>query len=638
MKLRFVSFSILATVTLLHIGCTSQLAKRPVVDAAENKAETVVQTIPTTAIPEETINETPADAVIYGEEEAVLSTILNFYDEALEALDIGDYSLAETRIDSAAVLSSGIDIASIGDESLALRYMNTLASLFQDYGRIFKDVDTINSEEPLNWLNQLSESNAENFKNGKWSDEELRHIVQKIALRCDVPIDYNDQVKKSIYFFQTVKRKEMEKWMRRSGQFIPLIHNILEEEDLPLDMAYLAMIESGFSSRAYSRARASGLWQFMYATGRMYGLKRTQWYDQRRDPVKSTRAAARHLKDLFKIYGDWRLVMAAYNWGPSRVTRQVKAGNDDFWTMKMPRETRNYVPSFMAAVIISKAPELFGFENIEKAPALKYDVVEIPYTSLATAAKCAGVELATVKALNTELLKSFTPSGMNYGLRIPSGTKERFLKEYASLPKEKYEPPKVDSYYVRRGDTLSGIAAKFRVSVNSIVNQNNIRNRNRLRVGQRISIPGRGGTVKSSTATVASRPVTSTELATAKNNSSSYTVRRNDSLWTIAVKHKTSVRLIQALNNMGRSSKIVPGQKLKIPSGNAASASTSSTRLASATTNGNGQITYIIKRNDTLYEIARKYNVSHKDIMTWNKIKNHRTIKPGQKIIIKTKG
>lgn len=583
--------------------------------------------------------EPPAEIPDYSEEEATLSAILNLYDEALEALDKGDFSLAETRIDRAAVLASDIDITSIQDDSLSRRYMNTLSSLFQDYGRMFKNVDQINQEEPRNWLDQLAETMPEDFKNGKWKDDELREIIRKISLRCDMPIEYNDQVKKAIYFFQTVNKEEMTKWIRRSGRYINLIEEILEEYDLPLDLAYLAMIESGFNTKAYSRAHCSGLWQFSSATGRMYGLKRTQWYDQRRDPVKATKAAARHLTDLYKIYGDWYLVMAAYNWGPRGINRQIKRGNTDFWSMEMPRETRNYIPSFMAAVIISKAPELFGFENVEKDAPLTFDTVEVPYTSLKSAAKCAGIDFETLKAMNTELIKTHTPAGEKYALKIPAGTKDHFISEYAKLPKEKYTPPAIENYYVKHGDTLSGIAAKFHVSVKSIVIENGISNRNRLRIGQRLSIPGYTASSGISKSSAAFTQVSQNEIDAALKNTFTYTVQQNDSLWTIAVKHKTSINMIQELNNMGRHTRLVPGQQLNIPvvTNDPTPTASPPTEIASVSPNKDGEIIYTIQSRDTLYEIAMKYNVSYKDIMRWNKIKNHRTIRPGQKIIILTK-
>jgi len=628
-------------------GCASYLHEKKVQSPEENSRQVPPPIMTTREIPDSTFIEAAPDTGVsmYEREEAVLVRILQYYDEALNAIEDGDYGLAETKIDSAAVLSTDVDIDEIDDESLSLRYTTTLASLFREYGRIFKDVDTINREEPLQWLEELSETDPEQFKNGMWKDNELRKVVQKIALRCDVPIDYNEHVKKAIYFFQTIKRKEMEKWQRRSGRYLKLIQDILEEEDLPLDIAYLAMIESGFSSKAYSRARASGLWQFIYSTGRLYGLKRTQWVDERRDPVKSTKAAIRHLKDLYKIYGDWRLVMAAYNCGPNRIMRQHKAGNDDFWSMRLPRETRNYVPSFMAAVIISKAPEIFGFGGIEKDPPMEFDVVEVPYMSLSVAAKCAGVDLRAIKELNSELLRDHTPPNTVYPLRIPKGTKERFLAEYAKIPKEKYVPPRVATYRVKRGDTLSEIAERFKVSVNSLMVVNGIRNPRLLRAGQRLKIPGRTAARTSGRSTrVLTKKVTPEELAEARKNTFVYRVRKNDSLWLIARRNNTSIAMLQALNDMGSSTRIVPGQTLLVPEAAVSSSGAEQKKgsagrrvLAANTKSDPGVITYIIRKNDTLYEIARKYNVSHKDIMRWNKIKNHRTIQPGQKIIIKVK-
>lgn len=497
--------TVLMLFVFFYSGCISNFIKRPAISSDNPVVTNGIKTVNDMAssievsgtagsnsikndssVQNNCISETPVHTSVYSKEEATLSDILNIYKEAEEALNNRDYSLAEALIDKAAVLSSGIDISAINDESLALRYKNIITLLFQDYGRIFKDVDKINLEDPLKWLEQLSEINPEKFRKGKWKDDELLEVVRKISLRCDMPVELNNHVKNSIYFFQTAGKRTMEEWVRRSGRYVPVIQEILEEQGLPLDLAYLAMIESGFNPRAYSHKHCSGFWQFGSSTGGMYGLKRTQWYDQRNDPVKSTKAAAEYLNDLYKMYDDWLLVMAAYNWGPTRVNRQIKKGVTDFWLMDLPSETKNFVPSFMAAVIILKAPELFGFENISKEAPLSFDTVEVPYTSLKTAAKCAGVELKIIKDMNPELLKPYTPAAQKYSLKIPAGKRERFLAEYIKQPKEKYLAPKVDQYYVKKGD----------------------------------------------------------------------------SLWTIAVRHNTSVSMIQSLNNMGRKTKIIPGQKL----------------------------------------------------------------------------
>ena len=633
MKVRFPGLVCVCLFTVVISGCTSQFLRstQPVSDDVSYSIE------PPVAPLESEKDSANVEASYFEEEEALLARILDYYDEALAAYDDADYGFAETKLDSAAVLASEIDLNEITDDSLSERYRNTLAALFQEYGKIFNDVDRIKQEEPLAWLDELTASDPEQFKNGKWEDDELKKIVRNISLRCDVPIDYNDQVKKAIHFFQTQRRNEMVKWQERSGRYLTMMHEKLEEEDLPLDIAYLSMIESGFSPKAYSRARASGLWQFMYSTGRLYGLTRTEWLDERRDPIKSTQAAVQHLKDLYKMYGDWRLVLAAYNCGPARVSRQFRAGNDDFWTMNLPRETKNYVPSVMAAVIISKAPELFGFEDIDTEIPLEFDLVEVhPYTDLTDAAACAGVDLAVIKDLNTELLRNRTPAGKDkYSLRIPKDTKERFITAYAKIPEEKYNPPRVDIHVVRSGETLSGIAEKYKVSLARLMTVNSLSNSDarRLRVGRQLRIPGTTSSASSSSKTTSAR-VTPQEVTAASRNTLNYTVRKNDSLWLIANRYNTSASMLQALNKMGSSSKIIPGQVILVPQGGSTAAIAQST-VTNAAVKSSEEITYVIKRGDTLYEIAQKYNVSHKEIMEWNKIKNHRIIRPGQRIVIK---
>ncbi|HUT62622.1 MAG TPA: LysM peptidoglycan-binding domain-containing protein, partial [Anaerolineae bacterium] len=549
-------------------------------------------------------------------EETLLSQIMQYYDEALIAIDDGDFGLAETKIDSAATLSIDVDLTTIKDQSLALRYRSTLASLFKEYGRILRETERINREDPMAWLDELSATDPEQFKNGKWTDEELRNIVKKISLRCDVPLDYNQNVKNAIYFFQTEKRDEVTKWLKRSGRYLTLIQEIFKEEGLPLDMAYLSMIESGFNPKAYSRAQASGLWQFIYSTGRLYGLQRNSWLDERRDPIKSTKAAAQHLNDLYKLYGDWKMAMAAYNCGPTRVTRQYQSGIDDFWSMSLPRETMNYVPSYMAALVISKAPELFGFGNIEYEALMEYDTVDIyPYMDIADAARCAGVKLEEIKDLNPELLGNRTPAGKNtYPLRIPKDTTERFLGEFAKIPPNKYTPPKVDTYIVKRNDTLSEISKKFGVSLTSLMAANNLSSRDasRLRIGQELKIPG--STTKTSSPSQIQRVSSAQKpIRVSPENTFTYTVKKNDNLWLIAQTYRTNIATLQALNNMRNSTRIITGQKILVPQYQGSGNVTQSNTISNATVEFE-QITYIIQKNDTLYEIARKYGVTYGEI------------------------
>ena len=617
-KRRIISCIIVACTSFL-IGCSASLLP--------NKLDK-----PASSLPQEIVTfETPADTSYrYEEEETLLISILQYYLQAQEASSDFDFGLAETKIDSAFMMLGDFNIDSIEDDDLVLSFKSAVYSLGKELGIILNESERISKEDYTSWIDELE--NIEDFKSGRWSDEELRKIVIRISLQSDVPIEYNDQIKKAIYFFQTNRREEMEKWLRRSTRYLPLIKEILTDEGIPQDMAYLSMIESGFNPKAYSRARAVGLWQFINSTGRLYGLKRDQWVDERRDPVKSTKAAAHHLRDLHNIYNDWNLAMAAYNCGPSRITRQFnRSPNIEFWEMSLPRETRNYVPFFMAGLIIAKEPELFGFENIDYEEPLEFDTYEVhPYTSLKNAAQCADISLNVMRALNPELRKDRAPIGKNmYSLKIPKGKKGEFAAEYAKLKVEKYVQPRVTTYYVKRGDTLSGISRKFGVSVTNLMRANNLRNKHKLRINQRLNIPDPKRNYSASYA--------SSQTTVSKKNATLYAVRKNDSLSTIAEKFRTTVSTLQKLNNMGRRTRIYMGQKLYVPQSKTQVAEKKS--VATSINTSPEHITYIIQAGDSLYEIARQYGVNYKDIKRWNKIKDHRKIKPGQKIIVKkTKG
>ncbi|MFC1511940.1 LysM peptidoglycan-binding domain-containing protein [Candidatus Latescibacterota bacterium] len=556
-----------------------------------------------------------ASSIRYEAETDILEQICSCLSEATTARKEGYYGLAETKIEEAFILAQEVDLDLIQDEELSDRFLATLAVVAQESGRILHESSIIAEEDPMAWLEDVD---IEQFRSGQWSDEELEKIVIKIALKCDVPIEFNRTVRNAIYYFQNSRRQEIEAWLKRSGRFMPLIQSILEEEGLPSDIAYLAMIESGFKTRAYSRARAAGMWQFIYATGKIYGLNRNQWVDERYDPIKATRAAARHLNDLYKITDDWNNVMAAYNSGQGRIANQLEENeNIEFWDLELPRETRNYVPFYMAAVVISKAPEVFGFDNIEKDPPFEFDLVEVhPYTSLSEAAKCCGTDVATLKELNPELLTDRVPPGdESYQLRIPQNTEEIFLAEYSKIPAETYQPPQEDHVVVNRGDTFSGIADRYRVPLSQLRAANpQISNINRLSIGQRINLPW--NTTRS---TRQSTPVT-----VDRSNTSQYIVRRNDTLGIIARRFGTTYQTIQALNNMGNNTRIYPGNRLLVPDPN--------TPVAADNTN---VTEYIVQRNDSLDIIARRFGTTYRTLQTLNNMGNRTTIYPGQKLIIR---
>jgi membrane-bound lytic murein transglycosylase D len=578
-----------------------------------------------------------SDIQKYEQEDQILAHILAYYEKILVAHREGDFGLAETLIDSAFIAYGNVNLDAITDSDLVARFTALGGTLSQEYGRILIESDRISQEDPESWIPDITD--AEQFKSGEWTYEELKTIVQKISRKCDVPIDFNEKVRNMIYYFQTKGRDVMTKWQGRSGRYIPMMQNAFLDAGLPGDLAYLSMIESGFNPTVVSRARCVGLWQFAYATGKMYGLDRNEWTDERCDPVKSTNAAVLHITDLYRQYDDWNLVMAAYNSGAGTVARAVQSGINDFWRIDLPAETDNYVPTFLAALIISKAPEIFGFENIVKEGPFDFDVEEVrPYTSLKDAAKCAGVDLNTIKQLNPELLRDYTPSGNeSYQLRIPKGCCGQFEAEYAMLPVERFVPPQpviASTYRVKSGDTLSGIAKKQGVSLASLMKVNNLSAKSVIVTGQSLKIPG-AATTASSAPKTAPAPATTVKAAPAgiTGGTVSYTVKKDDTLWALANRYSTTVDALASINNFTSTTELKVGQVIRVPKNSETSSNT-----APSLQSPEGNVTYVVQKNDSLSVIAQRYGVDYRDIMVWNSITDQRKIKPGDRLVIKTKG
>ncbi len=326
---------------------------------------------------------------------------------------------------------------------------------------------------------------------------ELEHDLAQLQAEYDIPIDVNPAVIQYIRFFQSrAARPHFVKWLGRSHRYMDRYRTILREKGLPQDTVFLAMIESGFGNFAYSRARASGPWQFIGATGRLYGLKQDFWVDERRDPEKSAIAAARYLKTLHEQTGDWRLAWAGYNAGGGRILSAKRKGYEDFWSMAATKgrrvlraETKGYVPKLMAAAIITKHPEAFGFraDEIEPQKWTDYDEVAIPgATLLSVLAKAAGAAEKDLVELNPELRRACTPP-RPYQLKIPKGQAQTFAQNWPTV-QEKVRMT-FAGHVVRRGDTLGGIAARYGVPSQGIMEMNGLRSATRLRVGQELIIP-----------------------------------------------------------------------------------------------------------------------------------------------------
>jgi len=369
-----------------------------------------------------------------------------------------------------------------------------------------------------------------------------------------IPLVRNKAVDQYIQYFQTKGKKQFQTWLERLPEYGELIKNILRENELPEEIVYLAMIESGLNPKAYSKANATGLWQFVYSTGKNYGLKRDWFVDERRDPIKSTYAACAYLKDLFNEFDHWYLALASYNTGPGRIRRAIRLHQtSDFWQLhSLPKETRNYIPYYMAAAIMAKNPEEYGFDLSSTTNAkrpFEFDLVELEKSAdLSVLARATGISLKTIKNYNPELRQSATPNNGPYLLRIPKGTADQFAANFNALPEDQRFAPQYIVHKVRRGESLWTISKKYKVSIHDLAAVNKIRNRHRIKIGQKLTIPVRG--------------VYTTRDGPPGHLKVVYTVRRGDTLGHIAQNYGTRASKIRRWNHLTYGQYIYPGQKL----------------------------------------------------------------------------
>lgn len=305
---------------------------------------------------------------------------------------------------------------------------------------------------------------------------------------------FNKAVENSIYFFSNKIKERFGRSLSRSGKYLSMMTEIFSEKGLPKELVFLPLIESGFNMYAYSPKRAAGLWQFIASTGKKYGLKIDWWVDERRDPIKATVAAAEYLSDLYDMFGSWNLALAAYNGGEGRILRALnKTKTNDFWTLRgtkhIRKETKDYVPFYIAATAIAVDPEGFGFQDVSYHEPLTYDevVIDSPMDIKAIAGY-AEVDVKQIQELNPELKRWSTPPNvLSYTLRLPFGTKERFLANISNDTDERKFS--IDYYTVKKGDTVKKIAKRFAISSEAIFELNSFSKNSQLKAGSTILIP-----------------------------------------------------------------------------------------------------------------------------------------------------
>ena len=538
------------------------------------------------------------------------------------------------------------------------------------------------SAEQLAALDEMSEeaSLEQGVINGFTSDEPVVEVVAEVVAEVvedvpadplfldkvdpsdfDIPIVINDDVRKWVAYFTGERgRVYFARWLGRSTTYQPMMIRELEKAGLPKDLVYLSMIESGYNAHAYSHAGAAGLWQFIPSTARLYKMRVDWWADDRRDPVVSTAAGIAYLSELHRMFDDWHLAWAAYNGGPGRVRRAMgRSGSKDFWTIAegpyLYSETDNYVPKIIAAAIVAKHPERYGFTDVKYLPELKVDRSKVDGSvELDVLAKCAGITGEVFRTMNPALRRWATPpEGIT--VNLPQGTKSKFEKALAKLPVQK----RIDfvKHQVSKGETLSQIADRYEVPVSVVTNSNELKNANRIYIGMNLVIPVPGSVaakqspalklvayrvrsgdtlsgvasktgvrldqirswnkLKSDTIYVGETLVLKgpgTSGAAVKTTS--YAVKAGDTLGQIAVRYGTTITELQRLNTVANASSIYVGQTLTVPVKTV------------------DFVTHTVKSGESLGLIAKRNKCSVDDIKGWNNLKTT-VIHPGQKLKLK---
>ena len=418
--------------------------------------------------------------------------------EGYNLIRTGDSDAARESFDAA------VDIMLRSNWNLAST--PTLNRYFQDLVQQIKDAEShyLFPSTDLEIDDEVESAADEEYENLDFAaitnDPELREALTSSIMQnsYDIPITINDMVLKSLEFWLNRGRKHFEEGLVRSGQYRPIIEEVFREESIPLDLINLAQVESFFKTNALSKAKAKGIWQFLKPTALRYGLKVTRDIDERSDPEKSTRAAARYLKDLYAMFQDWNLALAAYNWGEGKVKRLVEGtGLNDFWQLanlkrKLPEETKKHIPLIQASTILARNPEKYGFPK-ELDPPVRYVKVSVSKPiDLSAAANVLNTSFDMLKKLNPSLKGTTTPANYpNFQLKVPVDSDPVSHEQLASLPKARIKalPEFEDRHRIRRGETLSGIAARYNISVKELMTANDLSSKHKIKAGAWLQVP-----------------------------------------------------------------------------------------------------------------------------------------------------
>ena len=629
---RFVTIVPLLSFAVISCKTTQQsrtpVAKPPLADVPKPAAQPPLPVLP----------DTPAKPVLPMIQQPLIDPIESLIARSQESFLRGEKSLKAGFLEKAkkdfdesldVLLRSGAVISQ--DERLERHYEGLLDRIHNYELAALKAGDGFNEEK-------VEQAPLDEIATGEVPltfDPKSKQMAEQTVQQTphDLPLPINDHVLRYLDYFQKRGRKGFEFGMQRAGRYRAMISRILTEEGLPQDLIYLCQAESAFKPLAYSRAKCKGLWQFASGTGALYGLRQNWWVDERSDPEKSTRAAARHLKDLYNQFGDWLLVMAAYNWGAGGVERAVAfTGYADYWELmkrnNLPAETKNYIPIILAMTIISKDPARYGFEVTPDPPV---SMEKVPLTSaldLRLVAESLDMTLAEVQELNPHVKRLTTPNNdPDFNLYVPQGMSDKFLQEIAAIP----EGMRVNwrKHRVEDGETLSQIAQRYRATTSAIAQVNNLSEDARLQFGDKLIIPvtpGQG----------VRGPVT------ANGSRIRYIVQHGDTVASIARDFDVTVAQVRKWNRLTSRTKLRPGRAVSIfteqPTASFVAAQppkhSKSATSASVSSSDPVKVVHRVKKGDTLYTIATNYNTSISSIRDWNNLSENGGIRIGERLTI----
>ncbi len=549
------------------------------------------------------------------------------YQAGQENYKAGHLEAAKESFDRAfdLLLSSPLDIRT--DERLQKEFDQVLDGVNGSELQVLQQGDGFTEQKstpaPIDEANETTFPVDQNIKAKAEAEVKTTH--------SDLPLMMTDQVAGYINYFSSRGRGTFEAALARSGRYRAMIEKTLRDEGVPQDLIYLAQAESGFHPLALSRAGARGMWQFMGSRAKAYGLEKDWWLDDRQDPEKATRAAARHLKDLYNEFGDWYLAMAAYNSGPGTVQNAVKrTGYADFWQLYqrnvLPKETRNYVPIILAVTIMAKNPQQYGLDEVAFDKPVPFDTVRIDYpVDLRLVAECVDASAESLQDLNPSLLRLTTPKNREFDLHLPAGSKERYLTSIAAIPPDMRVWWRYHS--VSSGDTLASIARSYRTTRQAIAQANGIGEDEDLQAESKLIIPVAPGKHSSDE-----------DAVSYARHLTVYKVRKGDTVQSVAANFGVSVTMVRRWNHLKGES--VGGRRvlyIHLPvtprAGEAelrVAAKSKSSKLLHA--KSKAPVRHKVQQGETLYSIAKSHNTTVEALKESNG--NLATLRPGMILVI----